>query len=329
MKLIHSFIYCLAAICFMSCMSKKQNATENTNENTAETNIPTFNADTAYLVVNSQCEFGPRTLESEAHEKCGQYIIQLFELYGCTVSKQETVFKRYDGKSFKGYNIIACTNPQATNRIVICTHWDSRPWCDQDPDSSQWHKPVIAANDGASGVGIMAELARTIKSNPLPFGVDFVCFDAEDMGTPSWDDKGGDDSDTWCLGSQYWSRNPHSKNISYGILLDMVGGRNAYFYQEGFSKRYAQFIVDKVWNAASGAGFSSYFPNNQGRMITDDHLPMNETANIPTIDIIPYYPNAESAFGPTWHTSHDNMENISAETLRAVGQTLVQLLYTE
>ncbi len=292
-------------------------------------NVPEFMADSAYLKIQRQCEFGPRTMGSEAHEKCGQYIVREFERQGCVTTLQKATFTRYDGRKYDGYNIIAQTNPAARQRIMICTHWDSRPWCDADPDSSKWHQPVLAADDGASGVGVMIELARILHDSALAYGVDFVCFDAEDMGTPSWEEKEGDDSDTWCLGAQYWARHPHSTAITYAVLLDMVGGQGASFYQEGFSLRYAPAIVEKIWNKASQAGYRDFFPTDRGGFITDDHLPMNTIAKIPTIDIIPYYPMTENVFGPVWHTTRDTMDNISTLTLKAVGQTLVQLLYTE
>ncbi len=311
---------------FMACQSNKP--TQPTSERILDT-IPEFLADSAYLILKNQCEFGPRTLGSDAHEKCGQYIVREFERFGCKTSLQKATFTRYDGKKFEGYNIIAQTDSKAQKRIMICTHWDSRPWCDADFDSTKWHQPVLAANDGASGVGVMIELARILQEKPLSYGVDFVCFDAEDMGTPMWENSTTDNADTWCLGSQYWANHPHNNSISFAILLDMVGGKGATFYQEGYSLRYAPHIVNKVWNIAAQTGYRDFFPTEKGGFITDDHVPMNITAKIPTIDIIPYYPMLSNAFGPVWHTSQDNMENISPLTLKAVGQTLIQFLYTE
>lgn len=312
----------------ISCGNSKIGSSPDDKDSVAVT-IPEFNGDSAYNYVARQCSFGARVMGSMAHEQCGQYIIENFKRLGCLVSVQKATFTRYDGKSFEGYNIIAQTKPSASQRIVISSHWDSRPWADQDKDPSKHHQPVMAANDGASGVGIMIELARLLQRDSVDFGIDFICFDAEDMGTPAWEKSEKDDSDTWCLGSQYWAKNPHTSSISYGILLDMVGGIGASFYQEGFSLQYAPGIVKKVWDSALLAGVEDFFPKQQGGYITDDHLPMNRIAHIPAIDIIPYYPDCENAFGPTWHTSSDTMSNISVETLQAVGQTLVQLLYTE
>lgn len=291
---------------------------------------PDFNADSAYIYLQEQCDFGPRTMNSTAHDKCEKWIIQKFEQYGCKVTTQKATLNGYDGTPLRSTNIIASYNPEATTRIMFCAHWDCRPWADNDPDSTNWHKPIIAANDAASGVGVMIELARILKGSGLELGVDFVCFDAEDYGTPQWF-KGEDPGDTWALGAQYFASNlPEGYAPRYGILLDMVGGVGAKFYREGMSMQYAPAIVKKVWNAARQVGYGSYFPKADGGMITDDHIPVNQTANIPCIDVIPYYPDcAQSSFGPTWHTIADNMDNIDKNTLKAVGQTMVQVLFTE
>lgn len=291
---------------------------------------PDFNADSAYIYLQEQCDFGPRTMNSVAHNKCEKWIIQKFEQYGCKVTTQKATLNGYDGTPLRSTNIMASYNPEATTRIMFCAHWDCRPWADNDPDSTNWHKPIVAANDAASGVGVMIELARILKGSGLELGVDFICFDAEDYGTPQWF-EGEDPGDTWALGAQYFANNlPEGYAPRYGILLDMVGGVGAKFYREGMSMQYAPAIVKKVWNAARQVGYGSYFPKADGGMITDDHIPVNQTANIPCIDVIPYYPDcAQSSFGPTWHTIADNMDNIDKNTLKAVGQTMVQVLFTE
>ena len=302
-----------------------------------------FNADSAYAFTAAQCDFGPRTMNSDAHEQCGKWIAQKFESYGCTVETQKADLKGFDGTILKSTNIIAHYKPEAQQRILVCAHWDSRPWADNDPDEANHKTPVMAANDGASGVAVMLEVARvlsqentdsTLTSNNSSLspaiGIDFVCFDAEDWGVPSWSDA-DDDGSSWALGAQYWASNIHEGyKPDYGILLDMVGGEGAQFYKEGMSQRYAPNIVSKVWKAAKTAGYGSFFPTAEGGFVNDDHVPVNETAHIPTIDIIPYYPDCQaSSFGPTWHTVNDTMEHIDRSTLKAVGQTLIQLIFTE
>lgn len=293
---------------------------------------PAFSADSALAFCKTQCDFGPRTMNSEAHDKCGKWIVQQFEKYGCSVTTQDVTLTGFDGTPLRCSNIIAQYKPERPARILICAHWDSRPWADNDPDEANWRKPVMAANDGASGVAVMLEVARQLQlSDSLAVGVDFLCFDAEDWGVPQWSDA-PDRGDSWALGAQYWSSNrqPADYSARFGILLDMVGGQGARFYREQVSMHFAPSIVDKVWAAAETVGFGSYFPREDGAQITDDHLPVNEIAKIPTIDIIAYYPDCEqSTFGPTWHTVNDDMEHIDPQTLLAVGQTIIQVLYSE
>ena len=307
---------------------------------------PAFQADSAYSYCEQQCQFGPRTMNSEAHEQCAAWIASKFASYGLEVTMQRADLKGYDGTVLHSTNIIAAYRPELTDRIMLCAHWDSRPWADNDPDEANWHKPVMAANDGASGVAVMIELARLLTTTPViadstsssssaelnaQLGVDFICFDAEDWGVPQWSDA-PDASDSWALGAQYWSANPHRAGYKprYGVLLDMVGGQGARFFRELYSKRFAPSVVNRVWQAAQAVGVGSYFPQQDGGMITDDHVPVNEVAGIPCIDIIPYYADCEaSSFGPTWHTVNDDMQHIDRNTLQAVGQTLVQLLYSE
>ena len=305
---------------------------------------PAFVADSAYAYCQAQCDFGPRTMNSDAHELCAQWIIKKFEQFGCKVSTQQATLTGYDGTPLKSTNIIASYNPSDSissqgvsngGRILLCAHWDSRPWADNDPDSTAWRKPVMAANDGASGVAVMLEIARLLqKADSLKVGVDFICFDAEDWGTPQWDTTTQVNGDPWALGAQYWAQqyaaNADGKSYRFGILLDMVGGQGARFYQEAVSKQYAPDIVKKVWAAAKVVGYGSMFPDEANGGITDDHVPVNEVAKIPCIDIIPCYPDCQqSSFGPTWHTLNDDMQHIDKNTLQAVGQTVIQVLFSE
>jgi len=291
---------------------------------------PAFSADSAYAFCQAQCAFGPRTMNSSAHEACGAWIARKFQDYGMQVIEQRATLTGYDGTPLQSNNIIAQYQPEKAERILICAHWDSRPWADNDPDSAHWHLPVLAANDGASGVAVMLELARLLHTDasPLKVGVDFICFDAEDWGEPQWTTVDSDEN-FWALGSQYWARHPHRPGYKarWGILLDMVGGQGARFYQESFSLMYARQLVDRIWKASSVVGFSSFFPREEGGAINDDHVAVNEVAGIPCVDIIHHTPG--QGFGPTWHTVKDDMQHIDPATLQAVGQTLVQVIYTE
>ena len=125
---------------------------------------PVFNADSAYAFTKAQCDFGPRNMNSWGHDLCGEWIVNKFREYGCKVTTQRANLTGYDGTTLRSCNIMASINPEATTRILLCAHWDSRPWADNDPDQSNWKKPIIAANDAASGVAVMLELARIINN---------------------------------------------------------------------------------------------------------------------------------------------------------------------
>ena len=331
MNRITFFIFLVFSLFIVSCGNlRKQTATSDSVA--AQPVGPAFSADSAYQFCQRQCDFGPRTMNSEAHDLCGQWIAAQFARYGLTVTEQKATLRGYDGTPLKSTNIIASYKPALNDRILVCAHWDSRPWADNDPDEANHRKPVMAANDGASGVAVMLELARLLSIDSLQLGIDFVCFDAEDWGIPQWSDA-PDSGDSWALGAQHWAANidrKTAKTYRFGILLDMVGGQGAQFYQEAMSVQYASSVVDKVWNAAHVIGFGSMFPRQIGGGITDDHIPVNKVAKIPCIDVIPYYPDCEqSSFGPTWHTIHDDMDHIEKTTLQAVGQTIVQVLFSE
>ena len=321
----------MAAMLLAACGHTQKSTTGPTP--TAQPAGPAFSADSAYSFCQQQCDFGPRTMNSEAHDRCADWIAAKFRQYGLTVSRQQADLRGYDGTVLHSTNIIAAWKPERQSRVMLCAHWDSRPWADNDPDPQNHRRPVMAANDGASGVAVMIEVARLLTDS-VSVGVDFVCFDAEDWGTPQWAESGDGDADTWALGAQHWAeqygRQAQKPQIKYGILLDMVGGQGARFYQEQVSMHFAPDVVRRVWDAAETVGYGSYFPKEEGGGITDDHVPVNQKARIPCIDIIPYYPDCEaSSFGPTWHTVNDDMAHIDRNTLRAVGQTVIQVLFTE
>lgn len=301
--------------------------------------VNSFNADSAYMFCARQCAFGARVMNTSAHDACGDYIVEQFRRFGLTVTEQKCQLTAFDGTSLEGRNIIASTNPEAEHRVLICAHWDSRPWADNDPIPTNRTQPVMGANDGASGVAVMLELARVMGAEnqeqgtanprfkiqtlmPESFGIDFICLDAEDYGIEN-------DDESWALGAQYWAAHPHKEGYKadFGILLDMVGGVGSHFYRELFSEHYASWLVDKVWECASLIGNGAYFLNMQGGGVTDDHKPINDIAGIPTIDIIAYYPDCpQSSFGPTWHTVSDTMDAIDRNVMKAVGETLIAVL---
>jgi hypothetical protein len=312
----------LACLLFNACKDK------NTNQHEEKPAVqlpalPEFNADSAYAFVRAQCDFGPRVPNTEAHVQCADYLIGKMSEWSDTVIVQKGVVTAFDKTRLNFRNIIASFNPGNSRRILFFAHWDTRPWADQD--SVNKDKPALGADDGASGVAVLMEIARQLKNTKSTVGVDIIFFDAEDWGK----EGGGEGSeDTYALGTQYWTKHLHVPDYSagYGILLDMVGAKNAHFRKEGLSKSEANFVVDKVWQMAGRLGYSSYFLYEDAGWVTDDHVYVNKI-NIPSIDIINSSPGTRSGFAPHWHTHADNMEVIDRNTLRAVGQTLIGVIF--
>lgn len=327
--LIANIFLCIIGI--MSCTGQKQSNTKKA-DTIALAPCPVFVSDSAMQYVKDQCSFGPRLPESEASAQCGDYIMEKFEQFGTQVSEQFAEVTVYDGSKVSARNIIASINPENPDRILFCAHWDSRPWADNDPNPDNHMKPVMGANDGASGVAVMLEMARVLQQSPVKLGIDFVCFDVEDMGTPEWAENEFDSGrETWCLGSKAWAEAARNNQYSarYGILMDMVGGRGCTFSKELISQEYAGPIVEMVWKLAGQMGYRHYFPLKDGGYLMDDHVNVNLIAGIPCLDIVPHFTEGPSNFGPTWHTVEDTPDNIDPNVLNAVGQTLVQLIYNE
>lgn len=290
--------------------------------------IPTFNADSAYSYVKAQCDFGPRTPMSKAAQLCGDYLIDFMKKYADTVYVQNFSSSLWDSTKVEGRNIIASFNPEASERVVLAAHWDSRLWADEDPNEENHKKAIDGANDGASGVGVLMEIARVFRQKQNTQGVDIIFFDLEDQGTPSWAKSDVEDQSDWCLGSQYWSKTPHYPcyTATYGILLDMVGYKNLRFTKEGLSMHYAAYIMNKVWDIAEAKGYSNIFINETTYPIMDDHHWVNMYAKFPMIDIVQNDPTC--SFFPFWHTMQDNMENISKESLRIVGEVCLTTIFS-
>jgi glutaminyl-peptide cyclotransferase len=321
-------ILSLICIIAVSCGGGKNEGQKKEVTDTAKArpvNVPVFNPDTAYSYVAAQVAFGPRVPGSAAHGQCARWMESKLKEVCDTVYKQDVHVTGGDGKSLPCINLIGVINPRAAKRILFLTHWDSRPWADQDVKDRD--KPVLAADDGGSGVGVLLEVARQIKAHGLSpdIGIDILFTDVEDYGRTEW----GEDS--YCLGTQYWSHHPHvpGYKAAFGILLDMVGARGAQFPMEGTSTEFAGDIQQKVWQAAGNAGYSSYFPYVAGANITDDHVPVNKITGIKTIDIINLTTDLEKPFAPHWHTHADVMDIIDKNTLKAVGQTLLQVIYEQ
>jgi Zn-dependent M28 family amino/carboxypeptidase len=313
-----------------ACVEEEQKPKKRlSNQTQAQLVVPEFNADSAYAFVAKQVSFGPRVPGTQAHAACAEWLHQTLQRFGGEAQIQHFKTRVYSGKIYSGKNIIASFNPDAKKRIMLSAHWDSRPFADYDDQEDKHYTPIDGANDGASGVGVILEIARHLQKQKPNIGVDVFFWDLEDYGEHK--EEMGNHQNTWGLGSQYWSANPHQPGYraSYGILLDMVGAANPTFYREYYSQQYAPQIIDKVWSVAARLGYGEYFLQEENGVVMDDHYYVNTLARIPTIDIIHYNRSNAHGFFPQWHTSGDNMDIIEASTLKIVGRTVMQLIYEE
>lgn len=320
-----SIFLTIALSVMLSTCGNAKKQTEEQSKPIANISVPEFSSDSAYKYVKTQVDFGPRVPNTAQHVKCGDYLENQLRSFGAKVYVQNITLTAYNGTHLKSRNIIGSFNPEAASRVLLFAHWDSRPWADNDTDKKNHKTPVVGANDGASGVGILLEIARNLGIQKPTIGIDIAFFDSEDYGNVSGDE------DSWCLGTQYWAKNPHLEGYTarYGILLDMVGSVNATFYREQISDYFAADVVNKVWSQASALGLGQYFVNEQGGGVTDDHVYVNKLAGIPSIDIIHFDKNSKTGFASYWHTVNDTMENVDKNTLQAVGVTLLNVIYNE
>jgi hypothetical protein len=287
-----------------------------------------FDAASAYGFVKKQVEFGPRVPGTTAHAACAEWFVKTLKQWTPDVVVQEFKARAYDGRPLEGKNIVASFDKDKTDRVLLCAHWDSRPFADHDPDPANHFKPVMGANDGASGVGVLLEIARCLSIKRPALGVDILLLDLEDFGEHrNWS---GNAPDSWALGSQHWAKNPHRPGYKarFGILLDMVGGAGAVFPREGTSLFYAPAVVKKVWDAARGLGLGRYFVETESDPLIDDHVYINRFARIPTADIIDY-DSRRGGFPESWHTVGDTLDKIDRDILAAVGRTVLAVLRQE
>lgn len=304
------------AACGSTGTSTSSAAGDDTTTTSTRVNRPAFDGDAAYALTSQQCDFGPRVPGTSAHGKCADWLVATLKASCDTVMVQTGTVQTAKSGSLQIKNIIGVFNPDAKQRLLLLAHWDTRPWADNDPDTGNHNKPVMGANDGASGVGVLLQLANQLKASGTALGVDIVLVDAEDLGV-------NDEEETWGLGTQYWTQHPHVEGYKplFGILLDMVGSADASFTREYYSAQYASGFQDLVWNCAAG----HHFINAAGGAVTDDHVFINR-AGIPCVDIIDLRADSDTGFCPEWHTIRDTMDGINAATLVEVGQTLLNVI---
>ena len=327
------------------------------NKQPAAIERPAFSSDSAYAYIERQMAFGPRVPNSAAHMQCAVWLIEQLRAFGAEVELQKGFMPDYRGNNQQIYNIIGHFDPPQTTsndlqqsqtssprpRILLGAHYDCRPWCDQEESYEDRLYNVPGANDGASGVGVLLEIARQLglrmdstNDQMANVPVDIIFFDCEDSGSPRLY-TGPEREDTWCLGSQLWATNYAQKitnqqsqitnaQYQYGIVLDMVGAPDASFPRELYSTNYASNYQQQIWRAAEQLGYGSMFNNKQSYPITDDHYYINRIAGIPCVDIIHYDVRNNTGFPWWWHTRKDDMSNISKSTLQAVGEVVMAQL---
>ncbi len=296
-----------------SCASSGSRTAATTAEESAVVEAPAFDGDSAYAYVARQVQAGPRVPNTEAHRRIGDWLAAELRRHGARVIEQPMTLTAFDGTRLNGRNIFGQYNPEATSRILLLAHYDCRPWADHDPDPAKRSLPVDGANDGASGVGVLLELARQLKALPPSIGVDILFADAED-----WGSEGDDES--WAMGTRYFAQNPPVAGYApdEAILLDMVGAPDAVFPREWFSQQSAPGLLTALWATADELGLGERFADRPGGAINDDHIELIRVG-IPAVDIIDL---RDSGFNDRWHTTSDTMEGISAQTLREVGQVI-------
>lgn len=321
-------VLCLFQLHSCQFFSSKEESSSNgdTSVQPIEASYLQFDENLAYNYIDKQVSFGPRVPSTMGHKACADWILATLKIMTDTAYIQEFESITYDSKKHKGKNIIAQLNPKNPNRILLCAHWDTRPIADHDPKNPVG--PILGANDAGSGVGVILALLKNFKEKPITLGIDIVFFDLEDYGQP--ENSGLTPMEnSWCLGSQYWAKNTkHEFLPRWGILLDMVGGKDATFLKEETSMNYASNLLNRVWNHGQKLGFEKHFLSEPMGAITDDHLFVNTLAGIPTIDIIHYKLN-NGGFADYWHTHDDNMSSVDKSTLKAVGKTLLNTIYEE
>lgn len=325
----HGIIAALICLCLFACNNESTKTPEEIVQKPVifVPKAPSFNEDSAYHWIQKQVAFGPRVPGSKAHANCAAFIEKTLKDFGLTVVVQSAPISTYDGKIFNLKNIIASYKPDFQKRVLLLAHWDSRPIADNDTKDE--NKAIDGADDGGSGVAVLLEIARQLSKADLKVGVDLFFSDLEDYGQPEDSDK-PKMQDSWCLGTQYWAKSPHvlGYTANYGILLDMVGAKGAVFPREGTGTYFAPDIVNKVWNIAKNIGYGSYFTDDKTGSTTDDHLYVNTIAKIPCIDIVHMSP-ITGTYGEHHHTHKDNIDIIDKNTLKIVGQTLMEVLWQE
>jgi len=316
------FNFLIPTLLLISGCSARSTAASGTDSTPAsDVSYPAFNTDSAMSYLRTQTDFGPRVPDTDAHSRTGRWLADELRRHGAAVEEMPATLTAFDGTPLRALNILGRYNPEADNRLLLLAHWDTRPWADKDPDPAKRDLPVMGANDGASGVAVLLELARIFSVKTPERGIDILFVDAED-----WGEENSEDS--WALGAKHFVENPPAKGFppKEAILVDMVGAKGASFCAEYFSLQSAPDLLQRVWATAESLGYGSIFQMKHGGAVTDDHIKLIERG-IPAIDIIDLRSDTDSGFEPNWHTTSDTYENIDPASIRAVGETLASFIY--
>jgi glutaminyl-peptide cyclotransferase len=274
---------------------------------------PAFDADAAFALLERQVAFGPRVPNTPGHRAQLAWMTTFLRERADTVYLQSFEHVTRAGTRLQLTNVFARFRPEERERILLLAHWDTRPTAERDPDPALRDQPIPGANDGASGVAVLLQLADMLAREAPPIGVDILLTDGEDYAP-------GD----MYLGAEYFAANlPPGYRPFYGVLLDMIADANPVFPMEAYSVQYAPEVVQRVWRVAEEIGYGALFPRRQGPAIEDDHIPLNR-AGIRTINIIDFEYGPGNAF---WHTSQDDLHNVSPRGLGAVGAVVAELVY--
>ena len=276
---------------------------------------PPFDAARAFQDLERQVAFGPRIPGSVGHAQQLEWLETQLRALADTVLLDPFEHVTGEGHELALTNVIARFGPADGSRLLLLTHWDTRPKADQSLETADRELPVIGANDGASGTAILLELARMFNEQPPPGGVELLFSDGEDYG-PSTTDM--------FLGARHYVAGIGSENPpAYGILLDMVGDADPSFPIEAYSMEGAGQVVQRVWGIAADLGYRRYFPMDQTSRVIDEHIQFID-AGIPVADIIDFDYGPGNGF---WHTPRDLPENTSAQTLFMVGDVVAEVAY--
>ena len=280
--------------------------------------VPKFDKGNAFRYLVEQCEFGPRNPNSNGYKQCLDYLQKTLAVFADTILFQPFVLDDLvNEESYDLTNIIARFKVDEPKQILIGAHWDTRPWADEDPEPEKRNDPIVGANDGASGVAVVLELARILNVSPPPIGVTLVLFDGEDMGRSGI-------PKSYAQGSLAFAKDLPIEKPDEAIILDMIGDAELHIPIERFSYQQNRQLVKKLWGLAKELSLDAV----ESRIvytIYDDHVPLWTEAKIPAVDIIDFnYPNSHANY---WHTTQDLPKNCSAESLEQVGTLLVHYIY--